>query len=207
VVTSPTPRERRKIAIRRQIQRAAGEIVLRHGLNALTVEAISDAADISPRTFFNYFKSKDDVFRYIEPPWTVEQFGQAIRARPSDEPPLVGLRAVFMDLAADLDASRGDVVHWRELARRYPDTFKQGRPNPEVARGLVAAIAKRMGADAGDLEPAVLVNLALATFASSTSYWVLTGGEAALVPIVGRAFDLVLAGAAGAVPSTVTEGS
>jgi AcrR family transcriptional regulator len=198
---------RRKIAMRRQIQRAAAEIVLRQGLNALTVESISDAADISPRTFFNYFRSKDDLFRYIEPPWTVEQFTQAIQARPSDEPPLVALRAVFMELAADLETFRVDVVHWRELARRYPNTFKQGRLNPEVVRGLIAATAKRMRADAGDLEPGVLVNVALAIFGSSTSYWVLTGGEAALVPIVGKAFDLVLAGAVDGVLSTITEGN
>jgi len=191
--------------MRRQIQRAAAEIVLRQGLNALTVEAVSDAADISPRTFFNYFHSKDDLFRYIEPPWTVEQFAQAIHERPSDEPPLAALRAVFMDLAANLERSRGDVEHWRELARRYPDTFKQGRLNPEVVRGLTAATAKRMRADPGDFEPGVVVNVALATFTSSTSYWVLTGGKAALVPLVGKAFDLVLAGALGGVLSTITK--
>ncbi|MDX6299453.1 MAG: hypothetical protein QOF53_667 [Nocardioidaceae bacterium] len=36
-------------------------LVLRDGLAATTVEAISDRADVAPRTFFNYFDTKDNA--------------------------------------------------------------------------------------------------------------------------------------------------
>lgn len=53
-------RERKRIATRHAIQRAAVELVVENGLN-VTVEEISQRADVSPRTFFNYFPTKEDA--------------------------------------------------------------------------------------------------------------------------------------------------
>ena len=52
-------RERKRLATRRAIQHAVLTLSLRHGIDKVTVEDISLAAGISPRTFFNYFPSKD----------------------------------------------------------------------------------------------------------------------------------------------------
>jgi AcrR family transcriptional regulator len=52
-------RERKRAATRRAIEVAALEIVAERGLEKTTVDEISHRADISPRTFFNYFNSKE----------------------------------------------------------------------------------------------------------------------------------------------------
>lgn len=52
-------RERKRLATRRQIQRAVLTLCSQRGIDKVTVEEISRWADISPRTFFNYFGSKD----------------------------------------------------------------------------------------------------------------------------------------------------
>jgi AcrR family transcriptional regulator len=52
-------RERKKLQTRNNIERAAVQIVLEQGYEAATAEAIARRADISLRTFFNYFPSKD----------------------------------------------------------------------------------------------------------------------------------------------------
>ncbi|WEG09324.1 helix-turn-helix domain containing protein [Microbacterium horticulturae] len=60
-------RERKRADTRRRIERAAIEIVDDHGLDALTIDAISERADVSPRTFFNYFDSKEDAVLGLRP--------------------------------------------------------------------------------------------------------------------------------------------
>lgn len=53
-----TLRERKKQQTRQAIHDAALSRVLEHGLDGTTVEQICSDADVSPRTFFNYFTSK-----------------------------------------------------------------------------------------------------------------------------------------------------
>lgn len=52
-------RERKRAATRHAIQLATITLVRERGLDALTVDEIARVADIAPRTFFNYFPSKD----------------------------------------------------------------------------------------------------------------------------------------------------
>lgn len=54
-------RERKRQQTRARLERAALTIVLDEGLDRLTIDAVSAGADVSPRTFFNYFDSKEDA--------------------------------------------------------------------------------------------------------------------------------------------------
>lgn len=54
-------RERKKISTRIGIRRAAFELFAAQGYADTTVEQIADAADISPRTFYRYYRVKEAV--------------------------------------------------------------------------------------------------------------------------------------------------
>lgn len=57
----PGMRERKKLQTRQSIELAAIDLVLEHGLDGVTIEAIAERADVTPRTFFNHFADKVDA--------------------------------------------------------------------------------------------------------------------------------------------------
>jgi len=58
---APGLRERKKAARHAAFVDAARELVRSHGLDGVTIEDICQRVGVSPRTFFNYFASKEDV--------------------------------------------------------------------------------------------------------------------------------------------------
>jgi AcrR family transcriptional regulator len=54
-------RERKRAETRARLETAAVTLAARDGLEHATLDAICEAADVSTRTFFNYFDSKEDA--------------------------------------------------------------------------------------------------------------------------------------------------
>ena len=57
----PGMRERKKLHTRQSIELAAIDLVLEHGFDNVTIEAVAERADVTPRTFFNHFADKADA--------------------------------------------------------------------------------------------------------------------------------------------------
>ena len=69
-------REREKAAFRDLVLKAAREIVLREGFDALTMRKIADAIEYSPGTLYLYFDSRDAIANEL----SREGFEQLLRA-------------------------------------------------------------------------------------------------------------------------------
>lgn len=61
----PSRRERRKREVRERILEAAMRRFIRQGFDDTTVDQIADDADVAQKTFFNYFPTKQQLFREL----------------------------------------------------------------------------------------------------------------------------------------------
>jgi len=73
-------REAKKLATRKELTRAARELVLQHGFDAMTVEMIAAQAQVSVRTFFNYFDTKESAILGAAEPLGTESGRQTFLA-------------------------------------------------------------------------------------------------------------------------------
>src|SRR6185503_13680000 len=58
-------RQRRAVETRMRLFRCALALIAERGFPNVTVEDITEAADVGKGTFFNYFESKDDVLSVV----------------------------------------------------------------------------------------------------------------------------------------------
>jgi AcrR family transcriptional regulator len=89
-------RERKRIATRRAIQLAALQLATERGFDRVTIDEISHAANVSPRTFFNYFPSKESAIIGELPELPDEAEIERFIAAGPDEPILDGLSTLLI---------------------------------------------------------------------------------------------------------------
>lgn len=186
---------RRRRETRREIQRAALRLAREHGFDKLTVDMISAEAGVSPRTFFNYFPSKDAAVLHGPTDLSEELVAQFVAAGPASA------REVLSDLTRLLV---------RDLAGRPPDpeelraSFEVSRKNPPVLAALLAQFeafqtyvadlaARRLGENPGDEVSAMIAAIALAAVRQGMDQWARSETDAAPISYVERSMELLYA--------------
>ena len=89
-------RERKKARTRQAISDEATALFMRHGFEQVTMAQIAEAADVSVKTVFNYFATKEDLFFDGRVPW-VDGVAAAVRDRAPGIGPLSALRAHLLE--------------------------------------------------------------------------------------------------------------
>jgi AcrR family transcriptional regulator len=169
-VKTPTGlRERKKLATRDALRRAAVTLYRQNGPDKVTVDDICAAAHVSPRTFFNYFATKDEaVFALEVDPADIRQ---RIIGRPAHEEPLDAVRGVFADVLAELVGRET----WRErtlLLRERPGlASRSGSVGRAHEQAIAAAIAVRTGCPTNDLYVRTTSAATHATLRAAVACW------------------------------------
>jgi AcrR family transcriptional regulator len=164
-------RERKKIATRRAIQKAALRLAARHGVENVTVEQIADLADVGLRTFFNYFASKEDAVLANTTPG-VETLIAELRDRPVGEPVLVALREAVMRVMQRPGAASRDYILALRVVRDSPTLVpRQMAMHSTHEIALAEAISTRMGPGMPPIYPALCAAAALAALRVALSRW------------------------------------
>ncbi len=90
-------RDRKKNETRQALRDAAHRLFAEKGFSRTTIDDITEAADVSRRTFFRYYDSKDDLLR-TDVTDLLPVMQAALRARPASEPPLAAILAALRTL-------------------------------------------------------------------------------------------------------------
>ncbi len=96
-------RERKKSATKDALSRATLDLALERGLAGVTADAIANAVEVSPRTFHNYFPSKQDAILFVLEK-AVRSLVSAFSARDHTESVLDSLEAVLCELVESAGA-------------------------------------------------------------------------------------------------------
>ncbi|QFR96669.1 TetR/AcrR family transcriptional regulator [Streptomyces tsukubensis] len=142
---APGLRERKKQATRTALAEAAVRLAAEHGAENVTVEAISEAAGVSPRTFFNYFNSHDDAFVMVDPDVSV-RVRRALLKAPVGLAPLDVLCEAMVTELVDIE-KRQELWYLRSrVLQRSPHLLVRGLgAHMADELDLARAIAERLG--------------------------------------------------------------
>ncbi|SFJ67873.1 DNA-binding transcriptional regulator, AcrR family [Amycolatopsis sacchari] len=195
----PGLRERKKHRTREMLIDAAQELFCANGFEATTVDEIAAAVDVSPRTFFRYFTSKEDValaFADEQITAMLDRFA----AQPAGTPVLTGLRQAAVELVRASEAAAGSArarhQRMRQLVSASP-ALAAARTERGVARldEVARLVGARMGVDpAVDPRPHLVASVALCAVQTTITAWRAAGRDAPDSELIGQAFDLLSAG-------------
>ncbi|MFF0360991.1 TetR family transcriptional regulator [Streptomyces fungicidicus] len=160
----PGLRELRKQRTRDALVRAALELFAARGYEGTTVDDIAAAVDVSQRTFFRYFASKEEVAFFV-PRLAESHVVDAVRERPRDEAPLEALRRAVLDSWDGINEAVEQLVPLELHMRVYrviestPALLAAHlRRATELEEELARIVAEREGVDVdADPRPRILV--------------------------------------------------
>ncbi len=184
-------RERKKERQRSDLVRVALRLFEERGFAQTTVETIAEAAEISPRTFFRYFDSKEDVI-LVDPRGKLELVDEVLASAAPDEPLLDMLRRGWAALA-DLYLSDPEIT---------TAIYRLSRAEPVLAarlfsfqaqwsHAIAAALSKRMGLKTADVRPEIVSSTAQAVLRSAFNRWAEAGCPGRPHDVVYQAFDAI----------------
>jgi AcrR family transcriptional regulator len=190
----PTPppidrRARNRARTRRALIDAAIERFAEEGFDAVRVEHIADAAGVSPRTFFRYFPTKEDVvFADYEDEFDV---WDEVTARPRPgEPLLETIRRGSHRVVADYEADAQRWDRWFALVLAEPALQRRMLESQARLRARATeALARLMDVEATDPRPAALASAAMAATEAASRAWYAAGKPRPRREVVDDAID------------------
>ncbi|APR79046.1 Transcriptional regulator, TetR family protein [Minicystis rosea] len=187
---APGLRERKKERTRAQIIETAIDLFLKNGYEQTTLDEVLAAVEVSRRTFFRYFESKEELLvAWVDQ--LIEVAVEAVRARPPSEPPLVALQGAIRETLARLqEGNLPRFVATQQLVARTPAVrARQSEGLGHCAEAICEPLAARMKLDPRrDLAPRVLSNCAFAIVNTAMAAWIAQGAKGDLLELVDEGF-------------------
>jgi AcrR family transcriptional regulator len=188
----PGLRERRKALTAAELEAAAYRLFGERGFDNVTVDDIAAEADVSRRTFFRYFASKEDVLladHFVQ----LARLREAMAARPDDEPIITALRNALLSLTSDFEERKEIIIIRGRLMRDTPSLQARSLVHQKLWEdAMQEMVANRLGVDpVKDLRPGVVSASTLAAMRVAFTNWLTAGCTGDLIELTTEALDLL----------------
>lgn len=187
---TPDLRTRHKQATREAIGTAALRLAIERGPQGLAlvrVRDIAEAAGVSPRTYNNYFSSREEAICAVQSD-RARRLGATLRSRPAGEPLDQAIIAAAVEHASPEPDRAGlrMIMLTPELAGEALKAFTMAE------EPLAEAIAERTGTDPRDLLPRVTAAAVAATVRVAGRHWLDSDGSESYASVLRRALGAIL---------------
>ena len=181
-------RQRRRDRLQRRIESCAIELFESRGYEAVTVAEIAVASDISTRTFFRYFATKDEVL-FAGTDEGLERLAEMIVDRPSQEKPPQVVRSACIEYARELEDQIDLLVRREALAATNPSIRRRERAKTALWQGRLHDALGGRKPDAPDLSLRLLADCATMVLAAAIHEVWLRKGVLSLADATAASFD------------------
>lgn len=187
-------RERKKLETRKALESAAFKLFKKRGYDQTKIEDITDKVNVSSRTYFRYFDSKEAV---LFGNWysNVDLIAVFIKSRPQSEAPLTVLREFGMlySRLAEGQKDRLFLIYELSLTSKTIGAYERQIIYPHIENVIAEALAERMGInEKKDIRPRLYAGLEILAIFNARNIWVESGGKRSLPEITKEVFDTFL---------------
>jgi len=173
---------------------AAGDLLFStRGFDETTTADIAERADVSQRTLFRHFPTKESLL-YGDLDDARFQLRSALASRPPAEPILTVVKEAMLSLAEDFEANRDRRLLQARLAATSPTVSAYSRAVVQFnwEREIIAAVATRLGVDPlADPRPEIVAGAAMSAVRIAMRQWTASGGAADFMQLTAAALTAI----------------
>ncbi len=195
----PTPgrREMKKARTRVALVEAALELFRERGFEDTTIDDIAARAEVSRRTFFRYFPTKEMVV-FPERETRLDAFRAMLLAAPEAEPAFETIRRACRTMSSVYAQSIPELIAQQQLIDACPALINYQRElDLEWQQEIEAHLRRRQTPERPAWEPRLLAAAIMGIVRASLQDWIASGCENDLVAFADKAFDMLWHGAQG----------
>ncbi len=187
-------RQRKHRETRAALSLAATRLFVQRGFGNVTVDDIAAAANVSPRTFRNYFSNKAEAVAagHLE---RMLRIADEFRARPAGEPlwaAIANSATAQFENPATTSAITSNAKRWSERLRvLFAEPAIHGevlRANEAARIELAKAVAERTGTPENDLSAHITAAVAISVINLVSERWFSDGPTGSIIPMLRQAF-------------------
>jgi AcrR family transcriptional regulator len=184
--TTPGLRERRRVRVKLMVQAEALKLFADKGYEQTTIDDIAHASAMSPRTFFRYFPTKEDVVLWDE--YDELPFDELLTSQEHDDPLVRLISTIRMIIGNIHDRDRDLLLARTKLSFRVPEIRARFLDQQASTVGAVyPQLAVALGGDPDDLGLRVMLSAMFAAMLVAVERWQHDEGRHDLIDVVDEA--------------------